>query len=86
MVAKIHKCYDAFCATDAARTAATTGHEISIVKEKHIIANEAFPTLCTRVSALILVNGKALYSEFIDQLNIIITHLLPGKPERKKKN
>ncbi len=75
-----------FLRTDAARTAAATGHEISIVKEKRIIANETFRTLCTRVSALILVNGKAPYSEFIDQLNVIITHLLPGKTERKKKN
>lgn len=71
-IAEMHKCYDAFRAADAARTAAAAGREVGIVKEKRIIADEAFRSLCTRVNALVLVNGEAPYGKFIDRVNVII--------------
>lgn len=71
-VAELHRCYDAFRAADAARTAAEAGREVGIVKEKRILADEAFRTLCTKVNALALVNGEEPYAEFIDRINVII--------------
>ncbi len=75
-------------ACTAARTAAAAGREVGIVKEKRIIADEAFRTLCTRVNALVLVNGEAPYGEFIDRVNVIIAQakaVLASRETRAKK-
>lgn len=87
-IAEMHKCYDAFRAADAARTAAAAGREVGIVKEKRIIADEAFRSLCTRVNALVLVNGETPYGEFIDRVNVIIAQakaVLASRETRAKK-
>lgn len=87
-IAEMHKCYDAFRTADAARTAAAAGREVGIVKEKRIIADEAFRSLCTRVNALVLVNGETPYGEFIDRVNVIIAQakaVLASRETRAKK-
>lgn len=87
-IAEMHKCYDAFRAADAARTAAAAGREVGIVKEKRTIADEAFRSLCTRVNALVLVNGETPYGEFIDRVNVIIAQakaVLASRETRAKK-
>lgn len=87
-IAEMHKCYDAFRAADAARTAAAAGREVGIVKEKRIIADEAFRSLCTRVNALVLVNGETPYGEFIDRVNVIIAQakaVLASRETRAKR-
>ncbi|MDE5638924.1 MAG: hypothetical protein K2I47_03905 [Odoribacter sp.] len=55
---------------------------------EHIITDEAFRSLCTRVNALVLVNGEAPYGEFIDRGNVIIAQakaVLASRETRAKR-
>ena len=42
------------------------------VKDARLAADNGFKALVQRVNALVIVNGEAPYTAFIDQLNVMI--------------
>lgn len=54
------------------RTEEEAARQVGIVKEKILLVNEAYRKLIDTVNAMVLLNGEAKFTSFIDQMNILI--------------
>lgn len=72
LVSELTLGYGAYMMASSQRDAEQAQKQVGIVKETRTAAMDAYRSLIDRVNALVVVNGETAYSEFIDNVNVII--------------